>query len=76
MSRLTITTPPEYKMNHHGLALRCDTNSKPPDLTWQDYELSPVSSPEGVIVCGTGLTILPEVLEKLNKTKQEKNLSN
>jgi len=57
-------------MDHHGLALMRNKNSKP-ELTWQDYELSPISPPEGVIVCGTGLSILPEVLEKLNKTKQE-----
>jgi len=71
MSRPTITTPSEYKMDHHGLALKRDKNSKQPELTWQDYELSPISPPKGVIVCGTGLTILPEVLERLNKTDQK-----
>jgi len=66
MNKPTITTPPEYKMDHHQLAHRRDNNSKT-KLTWKDYELSPIPQ-EGVIRCATG-TAPPLPKENTERTR-------
>jgi len=73
MSKSTITTPPEYKEDNYSPALRRDKNSKfkPPELTWQDYELSPIPS-TGWCATGTAPPLPKETLEKWAREDAEK----
>jgi len=70
MSKPTVTTPPEYKADYYR---RRDNKSKfkPPELTWQDYELSPIPS-TGWCATGTAPPLPKETLEKWAREDAEK----